>query len=398
MSQHNIIELNGKRYDAITGVVLGSVGRAAPVRRAVDGFSRASRIPAAAGGAVPRQQPISFAKLGAHPAAVPAKTKKKMTSAHLSASDIKHHQPQKGKTLVRRIVHKPQVSMKPAIKVQPPSEIAAASVNDLAKPLARKLSAANVDPSRAIRAVAASKSTHIRRFQPQRSTVQPAANPHPHQTSDANLAAIRSALSATSAQPAAAPALSPSAPHTAGTQTERPETDIFEAAIAHATSHEQPAHAHAKRSRRARVNMLAGVVALVILGGFITYLNLPGIEMRVASVRVGFHAELPSYKPTGYALQGGVNTSSDGKVTVSFRSGDSGYTISQQPSNWNSQTLLENYVTATASNHQTITSQGRTIYLYNGNNATWVDGGVRYEISGNAPLSANDIVKLATSI
>src|SRR5207253_1604272 len=84
-----------------------------------------------------------------------------------------------------------------------------------------------------------------------------------------------------------------------------PHTDMFEHALKHARSHEQPPlkKRHIRHSRV--LNIAAGVAAFVVLGGFIAYLNMTNIQLRVASAEAGFHASMPSYKPTGYTLRGG---------------------------------------------------------------------------------------------
>jgi hypothetical protein len=174
--------------------------------------------------------------------------------------------------------------------------------------------------------------------------------------------------------------------------------DIFEAALAHAVSHEQmPVRAKRRRFSKRVINVLAGVTAFLVIGGFITYLNMPAIELRVASVRAGFHAEMPSYRPTGYALEGGVQ-SSKGKVAMEFHSGDSSFRITQETSDWNSATLLDQKTEQQGAPVQTVQSKGRIIYIYDDSNATWVNGGVRYEISGNAALDTDELVSLATSM
>ena len=123
---------------------------------------------------------------------------------------------------------------------------------------------------------------------------------------------------------------------------------------------------------------------------------MPGIELRVASMHAGFHAEMPSYKPTGYALMGGVKAT-DGMVQLTYASGSSSYQITQVPSDFNSATLLDQNTEQRGAPKQTVQSEGRIIYLYDGS-ASWVDGGVRYEVSGNANLTADDLVALATSM
>jgi hypothetical protein len=396
VGQQNIIELNGKRYDAITGAVLGAAqtpvvpagaaGGHSGLKRTIDGVVRGRSSKVTPHHTVrPAVKPTAAVAAASSTSA--AHVPKKMDVSRPVSPAVKHHQPQKGKTLMRRAVHKPNVSIKPKIKATIPSEIAPASVKTIAKPLAKKMSVAHIDPAREIRSLGVQKNQQVRRFQP-----APTVRRH---HSSAFVPAVAS-------RPAAFAPTRPVAPtddirrpvHQAAPQPHH--TDIFEAAMASATSHQQPAPVPSRR-RTKMVSILAGVAAFLIMGGFLTYLNMPGLQMQFAAMKVGFNADLPTYKPAGYALKGGVKNE-DGRVSVSFRSGDSGYTVTQQASDWNSQTLLENFVAVNASSHQTIQSQGRTIYIYNGSNAAWVDGGVRYEVSGNAPLSADDIVKLATSI
>jgi hypothetical protein len=114
-------------------------------------------------------------------------------------------------------------------------------------------------------------------------------------------------------------------------------------------------------------------------------------------MRAGFRAEMPGYNPTGYALHGGIQ-SSEGKVSMRFSSGDSSYQVTQEASDWNSATLLDQKTDEKGAPAQTIQSKGRIIYIYNDNNAVWVNGGVRYEISGNAPFDTDELVSLATSM
>ena len=79
---------------------------------------------------------------------------------------------------------------------------------------------------------------------------------------------------------------------------------------------------------------------------------------------------------------------------------DRHFTIQQQPSSWDSEALKENFV-AKESNAEPLTynDRGLTIYLYNGGDAAWVDGGRFYSIkAGNSQLDTNQILDLATSM
>lgn len=374
MSQ-NVIELNGKRYDAITGAYLGK-SHVIPKHitdyyvhgKVIDGFVRPAR-PAHAKKAEPLQEKVAE-KIVAHKVdtANPKSTQKHTRPA---ASHIKAHHPEHAKTLRQRHAQKPEFSLKPAIKTQAPAEI-------MAKPqsaLAHKRSAYGVDPARKQRASLTNQHHTIRHF----------------------------GTGATHSITAQVPviAVRPTPPHVAAKplQPVKRPTDIFEAAMAHATSHEQPMHKAKRRRGKSRlVNTLAIVGTFLVIGGFISYLNLPGIELRVASIQAGFGASMPTYAPTGYALQDGVQRSG-GTISLRFRSGDSSYLVTQQSSNWNSQTLLDNTL-ALNGKHETVQENGQTIYIYanNGTNAAWVSGGVRYDITGNAQLSKDDITAIATSL
>lgn len=365
----NIIELNGKRYDALTGAYLGK-SHVVPKHiteqfvhgKVIDGFVRPSR-PADDTSAVRKQVPKKVAKTVL--AAVP----KQAEHARAAARHVKAHSPEHSRTLMHRHARKPEFTLKPAIKAQPPAEI-------MAKPasaIAHKRSAYGVDPSRHQRAVSTNQHQSIRHFHP--GTI--------HNVSVVPAMTVRSAPLSAAHPPR------PSQKH----------ADIFEAAIANASSHNQPMH-KARRHRTVRrklANTLAGVAVFLVIGGFIGYLNMPQLELRVASVQAGFGASMPAYAPTGYALEGGVERSG-GTISLKFRSGDQSYTVTQQSSNWNSQTLLDNTL-ALNGQHETVQKNGQTIYVYDGGtSAAWVNGGVRYDLNGNAELSEEDIVSIATSL
>jgi hypothetical protein len=369
----NVIELNGKRYDAITGAYLGKA-RVLPKHitdyyvhgKVIDGFVRPSHpgVPRAKPHPPEAKQPASHAK------PEPPQSAK---SARAKAAHLKAHQPERAKTLIRRAAQKPKASLKPVIKPQAPAEV-------MAKPrseIMHKRSVYAVDPVRHQRATEVGRHQAVRHF-------------HPHNRPPAihSIAAEVPVIAVRAAPEGTRPL-----------QHANKHSDIFEAAIARATSHQQPAHKprrHHSRSRRL-ANRLAIVAAFLVIGGFVTYLNLPQLQLRVASFHAGFGASMPGYAPTGYALQDGVKRNG-GTISLHFRSGDSSYTITQQSSDWNSQTLLDNTL-ALNGRHQTVQKNGQTIYIYeDSTRASWVNGGVRYDIAGNAELSPDDVIAIATSL
>jgi hypothetical protein len=119
--------------------------------------------------------------------------------------------------------------------------------------------------------------------------------------------------------------------------------------------------------------------------------------MRVAAARSGVHISLPGYKPSGFAV--GKFTYSPGTVAFDFSSHDNrAYNVTAKTSNWNSETLLDNFVATNNKDYQTLQAGGRTIYIYGNNNASWVNNGIWYQLTANGSLSTNQVLDLAQSI
>jgi hypothetical protein len=405
VGQQNIIELNGKQYDAVTGVMLGDAPGGQSNRRAnaavhrggrtIDGFVRTPK------GVSPT--PTIVKPSAPKAAATAAKTKSQGRHLDLTRAPrpIKPHKQERPKTLMRHVVSKPKTTMKPAIKTAAPSEIMAKPVSSIAKQLEKKMSVTQVNPRRLARARHVERSHHIHRFNQPKRQKAGVSVAQPQSSTRATVTAPQSRPAAQAFRPAVQ-TMSNSAALTNAKQkvaSQQHKVDIFEAALAHAVSHEQMPQPHAKRSRRHRrlVNAVAGVGAFLVLGGFLAYLNMPAIELQVASMRAGFHAELPDYSPMGYALDGGVKNN-NGQISMKFTSGSSSYLITQEASDWNSATLLDQEAVRHGEPTQTIQSKGRIIYIYDEDSATWVNGGVRYQIHGNNALDADELVAVATSL
>jgi hypothetical protein len=47
---------------------------------------------------------------------------------------------------------------------------------------------------------------------------------------------------------------------------------------------------------------------------------------------------------------------------------------------------------------KTIQSHGHTIYMVRTNQASWVNGGIRYDLTGNANLNKQEITSVADSM
>lgn len=165
-----------------------------------------------------------------------------------------------------------------------------------------------------------------------------------------------------------------------------------------AVKHAKPKRTPLLKKIRKQHIVVASVAAL-LLAGYVTYMNVPGISVRIAAAQAGVDANYPSYNPDGYSFEGPV-AFEQGKVQLQFKSngGGEGYTITQKNSDWNSVAVLDNLVKKVSGDEREIHSIGGiTVYTY-GTRAAWTNGGVLYTIDGNAPLSSDQLVHIASSM
>lgn len=171
------------------------------------------------------------------------------------------------------------------------------------------------------------------------------------------------------------------------------------------TSREQASTAtRAKRrslfARQPRVaSLIAASFAVMVLGGYFTYLNMPGLSVRVAAAQADVAATFPDYHPDGYRFSGPV-AFAPGQVSINFEAngGTTGYTVTEQKSSWDSQAVYDNIVAqAGDDNYITNSQQGLTIYTFDGD-AAWVNKGILYTVSGDAPLSNEQLLRIASSL
>jgi hypothetical protein len=152
-----------------------------------------------------------------------------------------------------------------------------------------------------------------------------------------------------------------------------------------------------KFSRTASI--MSASIAVLLLAGYFTYLNMPHLSVRVAAAQAGINASYPEYNPDGYSLAGPI-AYSQGEVDMKFasNSGPQNFSIKQSKTSWDSSAVQENYVKQKwGDDYMPYSEHGLTIYAHDGN-AVWVNGGILYTIEGDAPLSASQIRSLATSM
>ncbi|MCA9324715.1 hypothetical protein KDA23_01430 [Candidatus Saccharibacteria bacterium] len=347
----NIIELNGKRYDARTGAILSAPTHHTPSKTTHHAAPHATHQP----------------------------QRKVMDVARPGTQHLKHHTAKKSQTLMRSTVHKPEASLRRKTKVTSHTHALVASPDFQ---IVKKLSHPKVDVQRMRHAKQIPQSKLVHRFADPMVAKQP-TSAHHHVAKQS--AAIMPAIHAVEAPVAQSSSL-----------------DVFERAMQRANSHlEQPvkpAKRHHRRGMGKRaVGLSAAVFAFLLLGGFFAYQNQAYINMRYAAAKSGVAASMPGYRPAGFTA-GKVNYS-PGLVGVNFSNNTSGqtYSVIEKNSTWDSVALLDSFVYGQDSSYQTIEAAGRTIYTYGQNNATWVDNGIWYRVTSNGGLTTNDLVNLAVS-
>ncbi|HET8709431.1 MAG TPA: hypothetical protein VFL85_04080 [Candidatus Saccharimonadales bacterium] len=395
---NHYIELNGKRYNALTGEMIARTKPSAAQGKVIDGFVKAK--PAAAK-PTPTAHVVKPVVPVAKPAAQPVKAVRTMSD--ISRSPARHavRRPQEhSKTLMRKSVKKPAPSLKRSVKTHTRTDILAKVPEHAIVP---KHSIQTIDERRLKHAHQVAKSELISRF----GHIQlPEPASRPVETHAPATAAIKQVIK-TTPQKDIKPVYASTAAAMPGTKAQ-PSLDIFEQALAHANSHKQTyaapkkslKHRTKKRSLGRKLATTGAVgLAVLLLGGFIAYQNTANIEMRLASSKAGIHAALPGYKPAGFTASNFMYDT--GAVAVNFHNNKDGrtYKVVQKTSNWNSDTLANEYVASVAgSNYHTTDAGGRTIFTYGNNNATWVDGGIWYTVTSDGALSSSQLLDLARSM
>lgn len=316
MQANKTVTINGRLYDAVTGL---------PIEKKVAARPTTVSKPAAA-------------KLHAAP----------KRAAHTPATAV-HSAPQRSQTLHRRAIKKPAIAKRP----QPGRHM------DFAR------------------------SSSVTRFAP-----HPVAKPVAKSTPDI----------AASTHPTVARAVA----RTAAPVVKTPVTakQIKEEAISKALAAPRVKMPKIKRFNISRrFTIVTAIFAVLIIGAYLTYVNIPSLSVSFAASQAGVKATYPEYRPDGFRLDQPV-TYSEGVVTLKFasNSGAGDFTIVQRNSSWDSSAVLDNIVKkAAGDNYITTQERGLTIYSYQ-NSAVWVNGSILYTITSTAPLSGEQIRRIATSL
>lgn len=155
------------------------------------------------------------------------------------------------------------------------------------------------------------------------------------------------------------------------------------------------------RSRIKFSTVLVSSIIFVTISLYIVYLSVPSIALNIASRRAGFTASLPHYLPSGFKFNNPIQYET-GQIVINFKSksDNRSYSVTQQPSQWDTESVYENYVKLQDDKQPyTIQDSGLTIYIFGNNNAAWVNAGKFFAINGeNAQLSTQQLQNIATSL
>jgi hypothetical protein len=372
------IELNGKLYDARSGRIIDEMVSAVTAKRTTAQTSQGTVLD----GFVRRTSPAVNAAVGI--TELPPAQATKTTSSKASKSVVSRAAPAHAKAKLQ----KSQTLMRPAVKKPKPEP-----KNDVT--LHKAAVVKKLDPQRQIRAVAVPKSNHVKRFN----------HSAQHTTIVRKHAVMPVAIQGSLGHAQIADQVA----HLA-TSTEahvHNSVNIIEESLRQATSHLETfedkllskSFWHRVGFRNKTANLATVGLTGFLLFGFFAYQNVPNVEMRVAAARSGVSAHMPGYHPAGFGVARGIQAE-PGKVAVTFRSNtdDRNYTVTQQASNWSSDSLLTNHVLASKKPYQTYQDAGKTVYIQENASATWVNGGVWYKVDGNASLTSDQLLRIANSL
>lgn len=372
MKSQNTIKLNGRLYDARTGLPIDSADPKTSKHQPkfVDGIQHGSHPSHNKSKTKHHTTKVSIKT--SKPVSEPKVTKsehieaKKPQVTRVQGSKAAHGKPMRSQTLHRNAVKKPDFTQSSAV-----------NSHHTEKTLPKTTISKKIDPHRHERASAVAKSHHVSRFHKPKSEKE---NQEMH----------------------AKDVITPHKPKgEEKTDSKTNSNSTSSSENKHSASAARVINQHRKSTKQPRriPSYVGTMMVILLLAGYVAYLNIPSISLKVAANRAGFAASLPS-TPSGYRLNGPI-AYSPGQVTINFKSNtdERRFSLVQQPTTWDSVALLENHVTRQSEDYSTYQDRGLTIYIYDGNNAAWVNGGKMYIVQAkNASLTSNQILQMASSM
>lgn len=367
MAPHKTITVNGRVYDAVTGLPLDALA-ASNAKAKQSATPKSASVPSSQ---TARPDVVKMTPKADTPKAV-AKKPAPVTARSTTAAESVHSNMQRSQTLNRRAAKKPTPTNRPITR-RPVTgrQMDIAKSGDVTRFAKHPVTTAAAAP---VAKAAATK--------PVPAVVDKPAQSHP----------LAARALARNKKQAAAPV--PAKPTTA--------KEVKNAAIdkAMAEPTQKPAKDSEPGKSKLRKLIIISAIVLVVLGAlFAAYRLFPTISVGIASAQAGISATYPEFTPDGYSLSQPV-TYGDGRVELTFHSNsnDNYYTVTQTRSSWDPSAVLDKVVTPEAgAAYVTTKERGLTIYTYD-SVATWVNGGILYKIDSKAPLSGDQIRRIATSL
>jgi hypothetical protein len=160
---------------------------------------------------------------------------------------------------------------------------------------------------------------------------------------------------------------------------------------------------HKRVSSRIKTNKLKSVslstLAVLLIGGFLAYQNLPSITLALANKDAGITAKIPKGVPSNFAISRKMDRS-PGQVVMSFdsRVDDRSFTLTQVKADTTVESLKDVIGRVSDNQFQTYEAGGITLFLSGDGRADWMDGGMRYNITGKTGFSPDQLAQIASSL
>jgi hypothetical protein len=383
----NVIEINGRKYDAQSGKLLDDSKAKAPVSNPIPTSSNSQVIDG-----VQRSNTQSTTREIAKPVSHKPEIKPKSTTPNTSRRVVDgfRKKTQKSTTLSRKVVKNPHKNA-PNIhaKSLPNAPVSSVPVTPEKSSIFKK-----VPDARLARAMSQKTSSVISKFSKDISAVKPVINhnlkvkqPENHQ----KLATSNKSI----------------------VEQSNLQKQVFQHSISNQTTHRNdavniekkvttPVHkkvAHTVARKRYMTGLVAACFAFLLLGGFIAYQRIPQLAVKVAARQAGFNAKVPSAIPSGFSFKSPVKAEKD-SLTIAYNSNTDSrnFVVTQKPTTWTSESLLSSFLVNSKRQYQTYYDKGLTVFVYDTSNATWVDKGIWYTIETDGSLSSEQILSIASSI
>lgn len=150
------------------------------------------------------------------------------------------------------------------------------------------------------------------------------------------------------------------------------------------------------------INLASGGLAVLLLSGFFAYQNIPNLAVRYAGMKAGINASLPDYHPSAFQVNKSVKYS-PGQIVINYTSNtdDRSYVVTQKKTDW-TQSDLEGFMAKeSGKSPQTYATENGTIYIQNDNSrvtASTIEDGVLKNISGDSSLNTDQVIKIVSSM